>query len=267
VERLAADTLTFEHAYAVVGSPLRSITYSCGHIDKVFELASVTKLLTAWSALIAIEERHIDFATPAGPAGATVRHLLAHTSGVPFEKGAILAKPGARRIYSNHGIELLGEVISAHTGLSINEWITAKVVRPLHMRSTTIDGSPAYSGQSSVADLALFAAEVLHPTLLSSQMALAARTVQFPGISGILPGYGRQTTNDWGMGFEIRDHKDPHWTGTSFSPRTCGHFGQSGSFLWIDPTIAKAGIFLGEQKFGDAHRRCWPALTDAMRDL
>jgi CubicO group peptidase (beta-lactamase class C family) len=41
--------------------------------------------------------------------------------------------------------------------------------------------------------------------------------------------------NDWGLGFELRDTKEPHWTGTRNSPRTYGHFGGSGSFLWLDP--------------------------------
>jgi hypothetical protein len=48
---------------------------------------------------------------------------------------------------------------------------------------------------------------------------------------GVVPGFGRQSRSDWGLGFEIRDRKAPHWTGQRNSPPTFGHFGRSGSFL------------------------------------
>ena len=44
-----------------------------------------------------------------------------------------------------------------------------------------------------------------------------------------------QRPNDWGLGFEISDDKSPHWTGSANSGRTYGHFGQSGTFIWVDP--------------------------------
>ena len=34
---------------------------------------------------------------------------------------------------------------------------------------------------------------------------------------------------------ELRDRKSPHWTGSRNSERTFGHFGRSGTFLWVDP--------------------------------
>ncbi|MCF2706109.1 beta-lactamase family protein [Arcanobacterium haemolyticum] len=259
--------IPFSYSLAVVGGQSPKEIYSEGDTSAVFPLASVTKLLAAWSTLVALDRGLIDLRDPAGPEGSTIRHLLAHASGVPFDKGAILARPGDRRIYSNRGIELLGDAVASRVGMPIQEWILQSVLRPLGMDSTTIPGSPAYSGRSCVADLELFAAEVMAPRLVSTIAGAAARTVQFPGLSGILPGFGRQATNDWGLGFEIRDHKDPHWTGSDFSPRTYGHFGQAGSFLWIDPTVRRAGIFLGEKPFGNTHRRIWPDLTNRMRAL
>ena len=62
--------------------------------------------------------------------------------------------------------------------------------------------------------------------------------MQFPGLVGVLPGFGRMDPNDWGLGFELRDAKSPHWTGARNSPRTFGHFGGSGTFLWVDPERA-----------------------------
>ena len=64
----------------------------------------------------------------------------------------------------------------------------------------------------------------------------------FPGLAGVLPGFGRFEPNDWGLGFELRDDKRPHWTGTGNSPRTFGHFGAAGTFLWVDPDAGLACV-------------------------
>jgi CubicO group peptidase (beta-lactamase class C family) len=80
----------------------------------------------------------------------------------------------------------------------------------------------------------------------------------------VLPGFGRQDPNDWGLGVEIRDHKHPHWTGRRNSPQTYGHFGQSGSFLWVDPVRGLAACCLGERPFGLWAAEDWPVLSDAV---
>ena len=54
----------------------------------------------------------VDLDEPAGPPGATVRHLLAHASGLPFEGAAPIARPGTRRIYSNEAFRVLAERLS-----------------------------------------------------------------------------------------------------------------------------------------------------------
>ena len=70
---------------------------------------------------------------------------------------------------------------------------------------------------------------------------------------------------DWGLGFELRDDKAPHWTGSRNSPRTFGHFGGSGTFLWVDPEPGIALGFLGDLPFddwSDDAKRLWPPLSD-----
>jgi Beta-lactamase len=99
------------------------------------------------------------------------------------------------------------------------------------------------------------------PTLVPDLVAGASRTA-FPGLVGVLPGFGRQDPNDWGLGFEIRDGKRPHWTGQRSSPETFGHFGQSGSFLWIDPVAGIACACLTDTAFGEWAVRDWPVLSD-----
>ena len=110
---------------------------------------------------------------------------------------------------------------------------TARHGRSSHW--TAAQRRPGYGATSTVADLAAFAGDLLRPALVSEQMHAEATAVQFPGLDGVLPGFGVQRPNDWGLGFEIRDAKSPHWTGSANSGRTYGHFGQSGTFIWVDP--------------------------------
>jgi CubicO group peptidase (beta-lactamase class C family) len=86
--------------------------------------------------------------------------------------------------------------------------------------------------------------------------------VAYPGLAGVLPGYGRQQPNDWGLGWEIRGSKDPHWTGATSSPETFGHFGRSGTFLWVDPEAGLACLALTDRDFGDWAIQAWPAFID-----
>ena len=107
------------------------------------------------------------------------------------------------------------------------------------------------------------AAELLAPTLISVDTLRAATTVQFPELDGVLPGVGRFRPLDWGLGFEIRDGKAPHWTGRTNSAETFGHFGGTGTFLWVDPVAAVAGVGLTDRDFGPWALDAWPALSDA----
>lgn len=235
-----------------------------GPTDRPFPLASVTKPLAAYAALVAYEEGAIEFDEPAGPPGSTVRHLLAHTSGLAFDEDKVSAGPGTRRIYSNTGFEALGDHIAKATDIPFAEYLRQAVLEPLGMTATRLAGSPAKDGVSTVDDLVRFAAEVQAPRLLDPRTVLEAMTVTHPGLAGLLPGYGRQTPNDWGLGFEIRDGKSPHWTGSSSSPRTFGHFGQSGTFLWIDPDAGAACVALTDRAFGPWAIEAWPPFTDAV---
>lgn len=236
-----------------------------GDTGRQFRLASVTKPLVARAVQVAIEEGVVDLETPAGPPDSTVRHLLAHTSGLAMQSAEVLARPGARRIYSNYGIQVLAEVVEVESGIEFGRYLSEAVFEPLGMTSSWLDGGAAtagYGAVSTVSDLAAFAGDLLSPRLVSPQMHADAITVQFPGLSGVLPGYGAQRPNDWGLGFEIRDHKSPHWTGATNSPETYGHFGQSGTFLWVDPLSRLALVVLTERDFGDWAKPLWPALSD-----
>ncbi|WP_432035361.1 serine hydrolase domain-containing protein [Streptomyces cucumeris] len=239
-------------------------TGSYGPADRRFPLASVTKPLAAYAVLVAVEEGAVELDEPAGPEGSTVRHLLAHTSGLAFDEHRTVAAPGNRRLYSNAGFEVLGDHLAKATDIPFGEYLRQAVLEPLGMTSTELSGSPARDGVSTVDDLVRFAAELQAPRLLAPQTLAEATSVVHPGLTGVLPGYGHQRPNDWGLGFEIRDGKSPHWTGGSSSPRTFGHFGQSGTFLWVDPEAGAACAVLTDRPFGPWAVEVWPALTDAV---
>jgi len=251
-------------AAAVVG-PDGTVLETYGQQDKVFPLASVTKPLVALSVLVAVEEGALGLDDPAGPEGSTVRHLLAHASGLAPDKDLVVAKPGTRRIYSNAGFDLLGDHLAAVTGLGCADYLHQALAEPLGLTGTALVGPPHAGGESTVGDLALVTAELVRPgRLLHPSTVAALATVQFPGLSGVVPGYGRQQDNDWGLGLEIRDAKSPHWTGRGNHPSTYGHFGRSGTFLWVDPVARVGLVVLTDTEFEQWAKDAWPPLADAV---
>jgi len=233
-----------------------------GPADQPFRWASVTKLLTALAALDAVQRGLLDLDEPAGPPGSTIRHLLSHASGLAFDSDAILAQPGRRRVYSNRGIEIVADIVAARSGQPFERLLADEICLPLGMAATWLHGSPAWGAVGPLGDLMNLAVELASPSLVDEHLLAEATSVVFPGLSGVLPGFGRQQHCDWGLGFEIRDSKSPHWTGTRNSPRTFGHFGRSGSFLWVDPGAGLACVALADRDFDDWARQAWPKLSD-----
>ena len=238
------------------------VVASTGDTTRVYEWASITKLLAALAALVAVEEGSIALDDPAGPPGATFRHLLAHASGLPFEGTSPLARVGTRRIYSNVGIETMAAALGRAVEMPFAEYLRHGVLDPLAM--PPLEGSPAAGYAGSLDDLVRLARELLAPTLVAPETLAEATTVQFPGLSGVLPAIGRMEPNDWGLGFELRDAKSPHWTGSRNSPRTFGHFGGAGTFLWVDPAVELAVACLTDLRFGDWALEAWPPFSDAV---
>jgi CubicO group peptidase (beta-lactamase class C family) len=236
-----------------------------GPVERVFRLASVTKLFTALAVLIAAEEGVLDLDEPAGPPESTVRHLLGHASGLPFDGPRPISKPGQRRIYSNTGFELLGSFLAERAEMPFAEYLSEAVLEPLGLTGTSlVEGSPAAGLHGPLDDLLAFARELQKPTLVAPETLEEAMSVSFPGLIGILPDFGRYEPLDWGLGFEIRDGKDPHWTGTRNSPLTVGHFGGSGTFLWFDPDAGAACVCLTDRGFGEWAKEAWPPFSDAV---
>ena len=238
-------------------------------------VASVTKLLTTMAALAAVEAGHLDLDQKVDSEGATVRHLLAHASGLPQADGSGRRRPpGQRRIYSNAGFRLLGEVVADSVGTAFETWLRASVLDPLGMRSTRlaerngIESDPAAGAVATLGDLVLLARCLLDrgAPLIGAELFAEATRVQYPGLAGLVPGVGRFDPCDWGLGFELRDDKRPHWMGERRSPAAFGHFGASGCFVWVDPEAELAVAAVTDRPFDDGRwaMATWPAWSDRL---
>ena len=249
-------------AAAVVRSD--GVLAASGEGDRPFDWASVTKLVTTLAVLRAVDQRTIDLDEPAGPPGSTVRHLLAHASGLPFDGTAAVSAPERTRIYSNPGFDLLGDLLADRAGAPVAVVLEAEVLGPLGMTGTTLQGRPSAGMTGPLVDLARLGRELLRPTLVEPATFATATRVSFAGLIGVIPGIGRFEPLDWGLGFELRDAKTPHWTGAANSPATFGHFGGAGTFLWVDPVAEVALACLTDRPFGTWALEAWPALSDAV---
>jgi CubicO group peptidase (beta-lactamase class C family) len=231
-----------------------------GDPTRRFAWASVTKLATAVAMLVAAEEGIVDLDEPAGPPEATFRHLLAHASGLPFDPGPPIARPGQRRIYSNYGFDVAAALVAERAAMPFERYFA----HVWHGTGIELAGSAGSGASGTLGDALALAEELLEPRRLAAETLDEARSVQFPGLVGVLPGFGRQEPNDWGLGLELRDAKSPHWTGAQNSPATFGHFGRSGTFLWVDPDARVALACLTDRAFGDWAADAWPRLADAV---
>jgi CubicO group peptidase (beta-lactamase class C family) len=241
--------------------------HTTGPVDRPFRLASISKMLTGWAALIAMEEGIVHLDQPVAQPGCTLRHLLAHAGGYSFDGPAPIAKPGVRRIYSNTGIELAADAIGEAAGMPFEHYLREAVFEPLGMAATALKGSPAYAVHSTVTDLLAFVHELRTPRLVTADSALAYRTAQFPELAGLVPGVGRFDPCPWGLGTELKGAKEPHWTGTHNSPATFGHFGGAGTLLNVDPGAHIAVVALTDRPFDEWAAEAlvaWRGFADAV---
>lgn len=241
-----------------------------GDQDRVYELMSVTKLISAYSFLMAVEEGAFSLDDACGPEGSTVRHLLAHASGVGADSREPQKPVGERRIYSSAGFEILDDFLEERSGMRLPEYARLGIFEPLGMGTAEIYGSAGYAGRASISDMRAFARELASPTLLSERTLVDAFSNQFGDLRGIVPGYGMQKPCPWGLGFEIKGEKAPHWTGANMPADTVGHFGLSGTYLWVvpawssSPHAGTAMVVLTDRDFGDWAKPLWSDTNDAV---
>ena len=120
----------------------------------VFEVASISKVVTAYTALRLVEEGKLSLDEPVHtylkepwlPPSVradriTLRHLLSHCSGltddVVFKNREIVHEPGTRFLYSGLGAEYVREMIEQVSQKSLEEVAREKVFTPLGMSASS----------------------------------------------------------------------------------------------------------------------------------
>ncbi|HZP48360.1 MAG TPA: serine hydrolase domain-containing protein, partial [Vicinamibacterales bacterium] len=152
-------------------------TRSAPNGETVFRIASMTKSFTAMAILALRDEGKLSLDDPAekyvpelaslqypttDSPKITVRHLLSHSEGFPEDNpwgdqqlsisdeqlSAMLRAgvpfshaPGLAYEYSNYGFMILGRIVSRVSGVPYAEYVTAKILNPLGMTSTTLEPS------------------------------------------------------------------------------------------------------------------------------
>jgi len=233
-----------------------------GDASRVVRLASVSKPVVALAVLVATEEGVVDLDEPAGPPGSTVRHLLAHASGLPFEGTTPVAQPGRRRIYSNEAFRVLADLLAERVGIPFPGYVHAAVCVPLGI-GLDPHGDPGSGMHASLRDVLVVGRELLASRLLAPETRDELVSVQFAGLTGVLPDHGRFEPLDWGLGVQLNT-LSPSWMGRRASSRAFGHFGGTGTFLWVDPDARVVCAALTNREFGEWAKEAWPQLSDTV---
>jgi len=120
----------------------------------VFEVASISKVITAYTALRLVKEGTLSLDEPVHtflkkpwlPPSTlgdkiTLRHLLSHSSGlgddVLFKNKRIMFEPGTGFLYAGLGAEYVKELIEQVSEKSLEEIAREKVFKPLNMSSSS----------------------------------------------------------------------------------------------------------------------------------
>ncbi len=194
--------------------------------------------------------------------------------------------PATRRVYSNEGYAVLGALLAAATRMPHDRYVHEAVVAPLGMDAAlgvdpadeerTLDvrepglwrsGLPLFNsrewrerrtaaggGFATLDAYARFVAMLLRrgAPLMAEETFDEMAAVQYPGLAGGVESFATWEQADWSLGCDVRDAKEPHWTGRRAGPATLSHFGASGTLMWADPDagvglvcLANRGTYAG----------------------
>ena len=250
-----------------------------GDLGRVFPWASVTKPATALAVLVAVEEGTLDLDGPAGPPGATVRHLLAHASGLGPDPGPPIEAPGVRRIYSNAGYVVLAETLASRRRACRSPATWPGVLEPLGMTGPPWTDPPAGRGgrrTRRTAGRSGGPGRRVGPTDAGRRRDLATPPPpsSSPGSPGCCPGSVRSTRATGGSASRCGAAEAPALDGPANSPAHLRplrpvRLVPVGGSRW--PACCAAGWPTGRSASGRRGRgrpwprRCWPRRPPAAR--
>lgn len=256
----------------------------------LWDLASLTKVVaTTPAAMLLVQDGRLDLDRAVqeylpqfqgeGKERVTVRHLLEHRSGLraflPLNEDASTAeearqlvleeplrwRPGGRVVYSDLNAMLLGWVVEAVAGDSLDRFVAGRLYTRAGMGETMYRPPRALYGQ--IAPVGLWRGYVIagqlhdqnavrlggvsgHAGLYSTgdDLARYAQVYLEAGRGGdgdqvfepgIVRHFTRRGRGNRALGWEMRDSTSTGNTGALLSNASYGHGGYTGSSIWIDP--------------------------------
>ena len=167
-----------------------------------------------------------------------------------------VAAPRTQRIYSNAGYALAALMLERATGASYRDLagVSFDGTGALEVREPGLlgHGEPLFNGPrfralglpqsggfgTARGYLGLLEAIVRQPAMLENQGG---------ALPGGVEGFMEWPVCDWAVGMELRDGKDPHWTGTALSATAATHFGAAGTLCLIDPARDLSAVVLANR--------------------
>jgi CubicO group peptidase (beta-lactamase class C family) len=210
--------------------------------------------------------------------------------------------PGTERWYSNAGYVQAAKLLEAASGMSCAAYLHEAVFGPLGMDASLglaeadaprtarvwqagrygegelfnserfrADAPPQGGGFATARAYGTFLSCLLAQGASAGGALLAPETVeemlspQFGPLPGGVGGVGEWPELCWGLGFDVRGRREPHWSGTSLSPRAGSHFGASGTLAWLDPEQGIGLVALANRgSYSGWWREPWAALGTAV---
>ena len=129
---------------------VNSITKKRVNTNTLFEVASISKVVTAYIALRLVDEGKLSIDKPLlsyltkewmphsiYQDSIKLTHVLSHSSGLSKTKREIMFKPGSAYYYSANGFNLVKDVMEEVTGEKLEELAQRLVFKPLGMKNSS----------------------------------------------------------------------------------------------------------------------------------
>jgi CubicO group peptidase (beta-lactamase class C family) len=273
--------------------------------ETLFALASLTKPLVAAACMVALEEGLLDLDAHVRDGFTLrhlLSHCAGlPEAGLRWQEPPEFP-PGTERWYSNGGYVQAARLLEAASGMRAAAYLHEAVLAPLGMdaslglaaadarRAARVwqpgrygedelfnserfrrDGPPQGGGFATARAYGRFLSCLLAHGAADGGALLAPETAdemlapQFGPLPGGVSGVGEWAELCWGLGFDVRGRREPHWSGRALSPRSSSHFGASGTLAWIDPERGLGLVVLANRgTYAGWWREPWAALGTAV---
>ena len=263
----------------------------------IYDIASLTKVVaTTTAAMLLVEDGRVELDAPVsrylpaftggGKDAVTMRHLLAHTSGLPawapggtlgaFVGAELDAAPGERMVYSDVGFVVLWAALEKAAGEPLPGLLERRVYGPLGMASTgfgPLDDCVRCSPTRTRADGTPVRGIVHDPIArklggVAGNAGLFSTAGDLSRFAAMLAGGGalegvrvlREETvrafaerqpgaAERALGWETPKSNGTGAAGTTMSRTAFGHTGFTGTSLWVDPERGSWAVLLANRTY------------------